>query len=92
MLDRTYTAAADRIERLVSRLLERRAIHRRVTHDDDLVASGLSSLDLVDLMLLVESEFDLKIPDARMSLTNFRSISGVATLLEDLRRERQQQC
>jgi acyl carrier protein len=40
---------------------------------------------MVNLMLAVEAEFDLKIPDADMTLRNFRSISAIEVLVDSLR-------
>ena len=48
---------------LVRKVLDREEINKAVAPDDDLRASGLSSLGLVNLMLSVETEFDLKIPE-----------------------------
>jgi acyl carrier protein len=79
--------ANDRVVGLVREILERRGIGRPILADEDLRQVGLNSLDMVNLMLSVEAEFDLKIPDADMTLQNFRSISAidalVATLLRD---------
>ena len=69
---------------LVSGFLARRSIDRPVGHNDDLSASGLSTLDIVNLMLAVEAEFDLKIPDREMTPSNFRSIAHIAKLVHEL--------
>ena len=45
---------------VVQRLLAERSISRPVSSDDDLREVGLTSLDMVNLMLSVEAEFDLK--------------------------------
>jgi acyl carrier protein len=71
----------ERVAVLVRALLAKRSIERPVGHDDDLSESGLSSLDLVNLMLAVEAEFDLKIPDLDMRPTNFRSIARINALI-----------
>ena len=84
MLDRSNTDSTARVAQLVRRLLVKRAIERPVGPDDDLSASGLSSLDLVNLMLSVETEFDIKIPDREMTPTNFRSIARIDALVRGL--------
>ena len=56
----------------------------RVGRDDALTDCGISSLDLVNLMLAVETEFDLKIPDRDMTPTNFRTIARIEALIEKL--------
>ncbi len=52
-----------------------------VGRDDDLTESGLSSLDMVNLMLAVEAEFDVKIPDRDMTPANFRTIARIDALV-----------
>jgi acyl carrier protein len=84
VLDRSNESVADRVAALVRKVLEREEINKRVGPDDDLRASGLSSLGLVNLMLSVETEFDLKIPERDMTPTNFRSIMRIAELVDTL--------
>ena len=83
----TNGSAKDRVAGIVLEILERRSITQQVLADEDLQNIGLSSLDMVNLMLSVEAEFDLKIPDTDLTPRNFRSISAidalVATLLGD---------
>lgn len=84
MLDRTKFSSKDRVVDLVSQILARRSINRPVTDNDDLRECGLSSLDLVNLMLAVETEFDVKIPDKDMTPSNFRSVSKIDALVNTL--------
>ena len=88
MLDRTDMDSTERVARLVRQLLAKRAIERPVGADDDLAASGLSSLDIVNLMLAVEAEFDIKIPDREMMPANFRSIAQIIRLVRGLSEQR----
>ena len=81
MLDRINSSATDRITALVRQILAKRSIKRSVGSDEDLTESGLSSLDMVNLMLAVEGEFDLKIPDQDMTPSNFRSIARIEALV-----------
>jgi acyl carrier protein len=76
--------AAERITALVRAILEKRAITRSVGRDDVLSDCGISSLDLVNLMLAVETEFELKIPDLDMTPANFRTIARIEALVEKL--------
>ena len=85
MLDRTKFSSKDRVVDLVSQILARRSINRPVADNDDLRECGLSSLDLVNLMLAVETEFDVKIPDKDMTPSNFRSVSKIDALVNTLR-------
>jgi len=41
---------------------------------------------MVNLMLAVEAEFDLKIPDRDMTPGNFRTIARIEVLVEKLQR------
>jgi acyl carrier protein len=84
VLDRTKFSSKDRVVDLVSQILARRSINRPVTDNDDLRECGLSSLDLVNLMLAVETEFDVKIPDKDMTPSNFRSVSKIDALVNTL--------
>jgi acyl carrier protein len=84
MSSTTDLAANDRVVGLVQDILQRRGIGRPVLADEDLREAGLNSLDMVNLMLAVEAEFDLKIPDADMTLRNFRSISAIDALVAAL--------
>jgi acyl carrier protein len=74
----------ERVASLVRPLLAKRSIDRLVDDDDDLTEGGLSSLDLVTLMLGAEVEFDIKIPDSDMTPANFRSISRIVALVSSL--------
>ncbi len=84
MSDRDNSNVNERVNALVQALLAKRSIGRLVGRDDDLGESGLSSLDLVNLMLAVEAEFDLKIPERDMRPANFRSIARIEALVADL--------
>jgi acyl carrier protein len=63
VLDRTNENVADRVAALVRKVLDREEINKAVAPDDDLRASGLSSLGLVNLMLSVENSIS-KSPSA----------------------------
>jgi acyl carrier protein len=82
VLDRTNEDVADRVAALVRKMLDREKINKAVGADDDLRGSGLSSIGLVNLMLSVESEFDLTIPERDMTPGNFRSITRIAELVD----------
>ena len=70
---------------IVQRLLAQRSIDQSINDDDDLREVGLTSLDMVDLVLSVESELDVKIPEAAITPANFRSISKINALVTTLR-------
>jgi acyl carrier protein len=69
---------------LVRKILDREEINQPVGADDDLRSTGLSSIGPVNLMLSVETEFDLRIPERDMTPANFRSIMRIAQLVGTL--------
>ena len=84
MLDPAASTTRARVAELVRQLLAKRAIDRTLGAEDDLGDSGLSSLDMVNLMLAVESEFDLTIPERDMRPANFRTIARIEALVASL--------
>ena len=90
LLDRTDAHSTERVAQLVRQLMAKRSIDRSVGYDDVLSECGLSSLDMVNLMLAVETEFDIKIPDRDMTPSNFRSIAQIDKLVGALSRGDQQ--
>ena len=89
MLARTNAHSTERVTQLVRQIMAKRSIDRLVGYDDVLSECGLSSLDLVNLMLAVETEFDIKIPDRDMTPSNFRSIAQIDKLVGALLRSDQ---
>ena len=90
MLERINAHTTERVAQLVRQLMARRSIDRLVGYEDVLSECGLSSLDMVNLMLAVETEFDIKIPDRDMTPSNFRSIAQIDKLVGALLRSDQQ--
>ena len=84
----TNGSAKDRVAGIVLEILERRSVSYQVMADDDLQNVGLTSLDMVNLMLSVEAEFDLRIPDTDLTPRNFRSISAIDALVNSLLSDR----
>jgi acyl carrier protein len=84
MLDRRTDSPTDRITALINRMLSERSLRFLVSPDDDLRSAGLSSLDMVNLVLAVESEFDVSIPDGAITPARFRSIASIAELVRTL--------
>jgi acyl carrier protein len=65
---------ADRILALVKTILRQNAIVAEVHPESRLVDVGLTSMDMVNLMLSVEAEFDFTIPQGEITPENFQSI------------------
>jgi acyl carrier protein len=81
MLDQPTKTPTDRVAGIIHRMLTERSLGNPRSYDDDLRSLGLSSLDMVNLVLSVESEFDLSIPDGDITPTKFRSISTIGRLV-----------
>jgi acyl carrier protein len=79
-------SAVERIVAVVDRLISARSITRPVSSDDSLAKAGLTSLDTVRLVLLVEDEFNIEIPTSELTIENFRSISTISLLVTRLLR------
>jgi acyl carrier protein len=85
MSDGTVATPESRVTALIQRLFTERSIARAVAPDDDLRAAGLSSMDMLNLVLSVEAEFDLTIPESGITPANFRSIAAISALVVSLR-------
>ena len=81
MLDRDAGLPRNRLLALVKQSLDKHSIARPVSIDDQLTEAGLSSIDMVDLMLAIEAEFDIMIPASQITSANFRSISTIEALI-----------
>jgi acyl carrier protein len=51
---------------------------------DDLYASGLTSLTTVNIMLAIEDEFEVEFTDAMLSRKTFQTIAALENAIEDL--------
>jgi len=84
IMNNSIASAGARIVAVVQRLITERSIVRPVSSDDTLAQAGLTSLDAVRLVLLVEDEFSIEIPVGELTLANFRSISTISRLVNRL--------
>jgi acyl carrier protein len=69
---------------LVATILKRNGVTRPVDAEADLVNQGLTSVDMVHLMLAIEAAFDITIPQSGLTPENFRSIATIETMLAKL--------
>jgi acyl carrier protein len=88
MSDSNAQSVAERIAGVVQRLLAEHLIDHIVGAEEDLRQAGLSSLDMVSLVLSVEEEFELMVPEVSIMPSNFRSIAAISLLVESLRSKR----
>jgi acyl carrier protein len=70
-----------RIIELVRSILEQNAVAAEIAPDTRLVDAGLTSMDMVNLMLGVEAEFDFMIPQDEITPENFQSVETLARLV-----------
>jgi acyl carrier protein len=78
------SALRERLLGLVERVLERPGAGPALAPDAALSELGVSSLKMVSLMLSVEVEFDLSIPQNEITPENFRSINSIQALVRRL--------
>jgi len=71
----------DRILALVRAILEQNAIAAEVQPNSRLVDIGLTSMDMVNLMLSVEAEFDFTIPQDQITPENFQSVKTLEAMI-----------
>ena len=70
-----------RILALVETILEQNSIAVQVDPETRLVDVGLTSMDMVNLMLGVEAEFDFTIPQPEITPENFQSIRTLKRMI-----------
>jgi acyl carrier protein len=77
-------AIRDRLLRLVGQILNKPDSAGSLPAEARLSELGMSSIKMVNLMLAVETEFDLTIPQSDITPDNFRSVATVEALLARL--------
>jgi len=75
------TDVRDRIIKLVKSILEQNSLAADVTPAARLVDIGLTSMDMVNLMLGVEAEFDFTIPQSEITPENFQSVETLERMV-----------
>ena len=75
------TNAKDRILAIACQMLAKRGVHTVPSRHDNLREAGLTSLDMVNLVLAVEAEFDIEIPQTAMTPDNFDTVCAIESLV-----------
>ncbi|MDE5445965.1 acyl carrier protein [Bradyrhizobium sp. LM2.7] len=75
------TDVRNRIIKLVKGILEQNSLSADVTPAAKLVDVGLTSMDMVNLMLGVEAEFDFTIPQSEITPENFQSVETLERMV-----------
>ena len=71
----------DRITSITCRMLAKRGVTTIPASDENLRETGLTSLDMVNLMLAIEAEFDIEIPQSAMTPDNFDTVAAIDSLV-----------
>ncbi len=78
-------AAADevrgRVLTVIKSILETNDVPADVHPDSHLVDIGLTSMDMVALMLKVEAEFEIMLPQHEITPENFKSVRTLETVI-----------
>ena len=75
------SSAADRITTIAVRMLLKRGVNAIPGPHDNLRDAGLTSLDMVNLMLAIEAEFDIEVPQSAMTRENFDTVAAMDALV-----------
>jgi acyl carrier protein len=79
---KTFSADVQlRVLAVVQTILDQNAIAVEVGPESRLVDVGLTSMDMVNLMLGVEAEFDFTIPQSEITPENFQSIDTLQLMI-----------
>jgi acyl carrier protein len=70
-----------RILALVKTILQQNAMTVEINPDSLLVDVGFTSMDMVNLMLGVEAEFDFTIPQSDITPENFQSVETLERMI-----------
>jgi len=79
-----HPSIRDRLLRLVGQILGKPEAAASLPAEARLSELGMSSIKMVNLMLAVETEFDLTIPQGDITPDNFRSVASVEALVARL--------
>jgi acyl carrier protein len=80
----THSSIRERLLHLVAQILGKPEGARSLPAEARLSELGMSSIKMVNLMLAVETEFDLTIPQGDITPENFRSVATVEALITRL--------
>ena len=74
----------ERVITVFQRLLAESCVNGLPGPDVNLLEFGLNSLDIINLVIALEAEFDLTIPESAITPTNLLSLSAITRLLTSL--------
>ena len=71
----------ERITAIAVRMLAKRGNNATPAPHANLREAGLTSLDMVNLILAIEGEFDIEIPQSAMTPENFDTVAAIEALI-----------
>ena len=74
-------SSRERITAIAVKLLLKRGVTTIPAAADNLRDAGLTSLDMVNLMLAVEGEFDVEFSQSAMTPENFDTVAAIENLV-----------
>ena len=74
-------SSLERITAIAVRMLAKRGVATIPASGDNLRDAGLTSLDMVNLMLAIEAEFDIEVPQSAMTPENFDTVAAIEKLV-----------
>jgi acyl carrier protein len=77
-------SSRERVRGLVAGILAAKSAGAPFSDDDTLAEIGIASVDMVTLLLAVESEFNVEVPPHEITAEVFRSVSTIAGLIHRL--------
>ena len=80
-MQRSDIDVRNRIVALIEAILQQNAIATEIRPEARLVDLGLTSMDMVNLMLGVEAEFDFTIPQGEITPENFQSVETLERMV-----------
>jgi acyl carrier protein len=85
MLDTGLYDPISKLSSIVAEIAQKHDVNHRIAATDHLVDSGMTSMAMVDLLLAIEAELDVTIPQREMTPSNFQSIETLAGMLRRIR-------
>jgi acyl carrier protein len=80
-------ATAAKVADLVRELQNKKPSPRILARSESLSDAGITSLEMVNLMLAIEAAFDIFIPAEMITPGSFRSIASIAEMIDSLARD-----
>jgi acyl carrier protein len=74
----------EKIANIVHQLLKERAVDKPFNFNENLLSVGLTSLEMTNLVLSIEEEFSIRIPDRAITPANFMTVATIGGLIRDL--------